>query len=277
MPTSAFFMTGDGVRLHYLAAGFGPMVVLLHGLAGTSREFVPTLDALARNHRVVALDQRGHGQSTRRPDDVSREAYVADVVALIERLSPGRPVHLVGQSMGAHTAMLTAAARPELVESLVLLECDAGGSDPHQASEVSEYFAAWPVPFRDRAAARMFLGESPLAVAWLDDLEEKPDGLWPRFDADIMAGCLGTLAAPRWREWGAVQAPTLAVYGGRGMFTNAQKDAFTGHRPGTRRVDVQLAGHDVHLENFPAWLDALQGFLPSRRRADVTEVELIGG
>ncbi|MGA7203535.1 MAG: GrpB family protein, partial [Specibacter sp.] len=134
-----------------------------------------------------------------------------------------------------------------------------------------------PVPFRDRAAARMFLGESPLAVAWLDDFEEEPDGLWPRFDADIMAGCLGALAAPRWREWEAVQAPSLAVYGGRGMFTNAQKDGFTGHRPGTRRVDVPLAGHEVHLEDFPAWLDALQGFLPSRRRADVTETELVGG
>lgn len=283
--TTADFTTSDGTRLHYVAAGSGPLVVLLHGLAGSSREFLPTLAALAPEYQAVAVDLRGHGQSMRRPGDLTREAFVADVVALIERLSPGRPVHLVGQSMGAHTAMLTAAAHPELVESLVLLECDAEGTAPASVATVAGYFDSWPVPFADRAAASAFLGDSALAAAWLDDLEDGPGGLWPRFDADIMAGCLQHLAESRCPEWESVQAPTLVVYGGNGMFTDKQRSDFATRRPGTVRVDVPLAGHDVHLENFPAWLKALREFLPSghptrpgdRRRADVTGVELVGG
>jgi len=82
-------MTRAGITLNYLVAGTGPAMVLLHGLAGSSWEFEPTIAALLPGYRVVALDQRGHGRSTRRPVDVSREAYVLDVAALIEGLSPG--------------------------------------------------------------------------------------------------------------------------------------------------------------------------------------------
>ncbi|MEU7020770.1 alpha/beta hydrolase [Streptomyces sp. NPDC046203] len=59
-------------------------------------------------HRVVVLDQRGHGASERRPRDVTREAYVADILAVIDRLGLHRPV-LIGQSYGGHTALLAAA------------------------------------------------------------------------------------------------------------------------------------------------------------------------
>lgn len=87
--------------------GDGPTVVLLHGLAGSSRELLPTAHALP-GYRVLLVDQRGHGASTRLPDDLSRDAFVGDVVAVIEELVPGRRATLVGQSMGAHTAFLVA-------------------------------------------------------------------------------------------------------------------------------------------------------------------------
>lgn len=122
---------GDGVELSFLACGTGQVVVILHGLAGESGEFAPTMARLAQQFRAVALDQRGHGRSTRRPSDVSRRAYVQDVVSLMGHVSPDAPVHLVGQSMGAHTAMLVAAFRPDLVQSLLLLEGDAGSSAVH--------------------------------------------------------------------------------------------------------------------------------------------------
>ena len=87
--------------------GDGPTVVLLHGLAGSSRELLPTAHALP-GYRVLLVDQRGHGASTRLPDDLSRDAFVGDVVAVIEELVPGRRATLVGHSMGAHTAFLVA-------------------------------------------------------------------------------------------------------------------------------------------------------------------------
>ncbi|WP_326769882.1 lysophospholipase (plasmid) [Streptomyces sp. NBC_01591] len=81
---------------------------------------------LSSGYRVVAVDQRGHGASERHPRDVSRAAYVADVIAVVDQLALPRPV-LVGQSLGGHTAMLTAAAHTGLVRALVLVEAGPAG------------------------------------------------------------------------------------------------------------------------------------------------------
>lgn len=101
----------DGTRIAVTdLGGAGRPVVLLHGLAGSSRELLPTAFALTDSFQVLLVDQRGHGQSTRRPADLSRGAHVDDVIAVIERFEPHRRVALVGHSMGAHTAFLVAAA-----------------------------------------------------------------------------------------------------------------------------------------------------------------------
>lgn len=242
-------------------AGSGQVVVILHGLAGDSGEFGPTIEALSDDFCVVALDQRGHGQSTRRPSDISRGSYVADVIALIEHVSPGNRVHLVGQSMGAHTAMLAAAKRPDFVDSLVLLEADAGSGSSEDASQLEAYFASWPVPFVDSAEAKKHLGDSPIATAWVAALEQRPDGLWPRFDADIMESCIRYVLVPRWDQWMSVHARTLVIYADNGMFSEQQKSEFVGFRPGTLRADLSNASHDAHLDQFDQWIDVLRGFL----------------
>ncbi|MBP2414659.1 pimeloyl-ACP methyl ester carboxylesterase [Arthrobacter stackebrandtii] len=254
-------MVRGPVELSYVVGGSGPVVVFLHGLAGESGEFAPTMAALVGGFRVIALDQRGHGRSTRRPSDLSREAYVQDVVALIDHVSPGQPVHLVGQSMGAHTAMLVAAARPDLVASLAMLEVDAGSGSSDDAAALGRYFAGWPVPFASRSAAQAFLGESPVAGAWVSALERRDGGLWPRFDADIMESCIRAVGVPRWDEWAAVKARTLVIYAENGMFTEAQKTGFVGHRRGTLRIDLPNAGHDAHLDQCEPWTEALQAYL----------------
>lgn len=72
----------DGVRLVCRdRGGPGEPVVLLHGLAGHAGEWEVVASRLIARYRVVAVDQRGHGASERHPQDVSRAAYVADVVA----------------------------------------------------------------------------------------------------------------------------------------------------------------------------------------------------
>ncbi|MDC0773445.1 alpha/beta fold hydrolase [Streptomyces sp. HD] len=110
----------DGVRLACRDWGeSGRPVVLLHGLAGHAGEWDELARRLSPRYRVVAVDQRGHGAAERHPEDVSRAAHVADVIAVMDQLALRRPV-LVGQSLGGHTAMLTAAAHPGLVGALVL-------------------------------------------------------------------------------------------------------------------------------------------------------------
>lgn len=252
--------TAPGVEIRcYDTGGSGPAVVILHGLAGSAREFFPTAAALPE-FRTVLMDLRGHGGSTRHPGDLSRGAYVADVVHVIEE-ALGHPVILVGQSMGAHTAMLVAAARPDLVVRLVLVEADSGGGISQDHAAMEEYFCSWPVPFPSRQAALAFLGGAPLAEAWAADLEERADGFWPRFDAGVMVAAISAVAVPRWAEWASVTAPTLAVYGGNGMFPEASKDEFVRRGRDVTRVDLPGASHDAHLDAFDAWMAALRGFV----------------
>lgn len=252
--------------------GDGPVVILLHGLAGSSRELLPTADALIDSFNVLLVDQRGHGRSTRRPDDLSRQAFVDDVVAVIEQLSPATKVALIGQSMGAHTAFLTAAARPDLVDRLVMLEGHVAGSDrPEDAKELGNHFASWPTSFADINEAREFLGESALAAAWINDLEPGPYGLCPRFDADIMQRAIEAVHEPRWAEWEHLAVPTLAVFAEHGMFTAEQKDELIRRRPATARVDLPGASHDAHLDAFDTWIEVLRSYLSrpvSGREAD---------
>jgi pimeloyl-ACP methyl ester carboxylesterase len=81
-------------------------------LAGHAREWPSTIEELRRDHRVIAIERRGHGGSTRRPGDVSRRAYVGDVLALLDELQVDQ-APVVGQSMDARTARLVAAEAPE--------------------------------------------------------------------------------------------------------------------------------------------------------------------
>lgn len=254
----------DGTTISFVfLEGSGPAVVLLHGLAGSSRELLPTARALA-GRRTILIDQRGHGSSTRVPGDVSREAFVADVVAVVEGDLEGEsaaPVDLVGQSLGAHTAMLVAAARPDLVHRLVLLEGNQGGGTADEHQELGDFFRSWDVPYPSREAAVEALGGGPLARAWATDLEERPDGLHPRFDADVMQAVIAGTAQPRWAEWESVTAPTLVVYADGGMFTPEQQGSFVQRGRDVTRADLTNASHDAHLDAFEEWIAVLRAFL----------------
>lgn len=247
--------------------GDGPTVLLLHGLAGSSRELLPTAEALS-GYRVLLVDQRGHGGSTRRPVALSRDAFVSDIVTVMEEFVPGRRVTLVGQSMGAHTAFLTAAARPDLVDGLVMLEGHVAGSgDPDEAAGLGRYFASWPVPFTDEVAAREFLGCDAIVDAWVADLQAIAEGLLPRFDADIMERTIAAVHEPRWTEWEALQVPTLAIFAKNGMFSDADKDELIRRRPATDRIDLSVGSHDAHLDAFDEWISALRRWLSSGTEA----------
>ena len=236
-------------------AGREPAVVMLHGLAGSATELVPTARAL-QDRAVILLDQRGHGRSTRRPRDRSRAAFVEDVAAVIRAQATG-PVDLVGQSMGAHTAMLVAASHPSLVRRLVLLETDQGSGSPEDREALRAYLESWEVPFATREGAAEALGGGALARAWAADLEQTVDGLRPRFDADVMVDVLAEVATPRWDEWQSVVAPTLVVYGERGMFAEEQRSAFVARNARASRIDLAGASHDAHLDAHEAWTRAL--------------------
>ncbi|MFD9726797.1 alpha/beta fold hydrolase [Streptomyces sp. NPDC059072] len=239
----------DGVRLSCRDwGGDGPAVVLLHGLAGHAGEWDAAARHLSSRHRVVAVDQRGHGGSERHPADVSRAAYVADVLAVADRLELGR-FALVGQSLGGHTAMLAAAAHPARVRALALVEAGPGGGKPETLAEIGGWFDSWPRPFPTREDAVAFLGGGPVGEGWAAGLERRDDGWWPRFDPGTMVRSLEENARRSWwEEWERVACPTLAVIGRNGIIDGREAEEMLRRRPDTLAVSVPGAGHDVHLE-----------------------------
>ncbi|WP_055604275.1 alpha/beta fold hydrolase [Streptomyces aureus] len=260
----------DGVRLSCRDwGGSGADVLLLHGLAGHAGEWDDTARLLRDSgHRVVALDQRGHGGSDRNPSDgdVSRAAYVADTVAVIDQLGLDRPV-LIGQSLGGSTALLTAAAHPGLPRALVLVEAGPGGANPGVQEQIGGWLRAWPVPFPSRAAAVAYLGGGTDAVGegWASGLEERADGLWPRFDPEVMVQSLDENATRAfWGEWAAITCPTLVVLGQGehgGIIGGEEYAEMVRRRPALHGTSLPGTGHDVHLERPGVLHRLIVGFL----------------
>jgi pimeloyl-ACP methyl ester carboxylesterase len=113
----------DGVTLALDDGGEGRPVVLAHGLTATRRYVVMGSNALQRSgHRVIAYDARGHGASSPAPDPgrYTYEDLGRDLEAVLDGLGIERAV-LAGASMGAHTLLWLALARPERVAGLVVI------------------------------------------------------------------------------------------------------------------------------------------------------------
>jgi pimeloyl-ACP methyl ester carboxylesterase len=253
-------VTGRDARLEALDfGGEGLSVLLLHGLAGTAVEWEETAAWLSATHRVVALDQRGHGRSERRPADVSREAFVADAIAAIDELALA-PAVLIGQSLGGHTAFLVATARPDLVGGLVIAEASPAEAKPGQPEAIRKLLSAWPA-FPSRAAAQEFFGgETPAARAWARNLDETQNGLVPAFEVDVMVDAIAAAADARWNEWRQIQAPTVIVRGERGDLSQEEAAEMTRALPTAKLVTLP-GGHDVHLDEPEEWRAAVEGFL----------------
>ena len=115
------FLDVDGVRLHYVEAGQGEPVVLIHGLNASTFSFRYTIPELAQSYRVVALDLQGFGYSERPAGaDYSLTALAEQVARVMERLGIERAT-VVGHSMGGAVAMRLAIGFPERVARLVLV------------------------------------------------------------------------------------------------------------------------------------------------------------
>lgn len=108
-----------GVDTFYLDAGSGPPVVLLHGLGATNASMLPTLLDLAKDHRVIAPDLPGFGDSTKPLLDYHAEFFAKWLVHFLDELGIER-AHLIGNSMGGRIAIETALRAPERVDRLVL-------------------------------------------------------------------------------------------------------------------------------------------------------------
>jgi pimeloyl-ACP methyl ester carboxylesterase len=120
----------NGVDLAWSDRGEGPAgtpaLVLVHGFTGSSHDYALNLEVLAADRRVVLLDQRGHGHSTktRHLEGYAIGQLVDDLAAFLAAVGGGR-VDLLGHSMGGRVVMGLVLSHPELVSSLLLMDTSA--------------------------------------------------------------------------------------------------------------------------------------------------------
>lgn len=120
-PPIGRFVEIDDVRLHYVDKGSGPVVVMLHGLAGNLRNFHALIDRLATDHRVIALDRPDCGYSaTLSGEHPDLHAQAALVARFMDKLDLQRPL-LIGHSLGGALALALALDHPDRVSALILI------------------------------------------------------------------------------------------------------------------------------------------------------------
>jgi pimeloyl-ACP methyl ester carboxylesterase len=115
------FAAVNGVRLHYLIAGSGDPVVLLHGYAETSHMWHPLIKVLANTHTVIAPDLRGAGQSSTPAGGYTKVEMAQDIHALVRKLGYER-IQIVGHDIGLMVAYAYAAQYPDEVERIALMD-----------------------------------------------------------------------------------------------------------------------------------------------------------
>lgn len=146
------FADVNGVRLHYLAAGQGEPIVLLHGYAQTSRMWLPLIQKLSKNNTVIAPDLRGFGDSSMPDKGYTKAVMAQDIHALVGSLGLGR-VRIVGHDIGLMVAYAYAAQYPSEVDRIVLMDAFLPG--------VGDWKEVWLL--RDLWHFH-FYGKTPLAL-----------------------------------------------------------------------------------------------------------------
>jgi pimeloyl-ACP methyl ester carboxylesterase len=159
----------NGVSLAYEDTGRGtPSLIFIHGMGCDHTHFAPQLAHERDNHRVVAVDLRGYGQSDKPKQDYSIAGFADDVAWLCRELEIHRPV-IVGHSMGSMIALDLAARRSELPAAIVALDAPLFVSPPVAEARGKAAQAMWTPAYQEVLRAYF----SSRAFAPTDDPERR--------------------------------------------------------------------------------------------------------
>jgi 3-oxoadipate enol-lactonase len=205
-------------EIHYVEKGNGFPMVLIHGLAGDHTAWAAPMETWSRDHRVLAFDNRGAGQSTQVDEPISTQDMARDTLALMDQVGIDR-AHVVGRSMGGAIAQHMALTAPERVHSLVVLASFAK-LDPigvrvlTNMREVLEWRDDWADHARHSVAnfvSPAFFNENPEVIAQIEALIGGETRL-PACYIRQNHACLEHDTVDRLPE---IECPTLILAGGR--------------------------------------------------------------
>lgn len=273
----------DGLQFHYRDWGdpAAPPLVLLHGYTSHARSWDTVARALAGRYRVLALDQRGHGESEW-AHDYHELRLVSDLASFVDTLELDS-FSMVGFSIGAYAACAFALLHPGRVRYLALAECFV--EDPSEArvpTEGSRHIDALrslPAAFAgdgEIVAAQAAAAYRPLAPfaseeelrRWMfTGLKQGPGDRWTwRYDPVLRVpgapGRLNPIVDVFDARLAAVTDSTLMVVGAE-SFQAEPAEQMARRNPGKHLVKIPQAGHWVPMDNPDGFLGAVSRFLAS--------------
>lgn len=260
-PPRGSFVHASPARLHYLEAGSGPTIVLLHGAFGTSEDFAHTLlQPLARTHRVLAFDRPGHGWSDRIEGRVNTpRVQAAAVRSAVHELGIEHPI-LLGFSYGGAVALAWALEFPGDPAALVLVNPAShpwpGG--PSRAYSLPAIPLLGPIFTHSIATpfARILADSSsknafaplPLSAEFSDHSPVSLELTPARFRANcedlrVLADCLAADAS----SYPGIRVPTLILSSREDQVASfaIHSESLAHEIPGARLVPFSPAGHQL--------------------------------
>jgi pimeloyl-ACP methyl ester carboxylesterase len=285
-------MEHEEIKLHghsvsYQRAGWGPLLVLLHGIAGSSDTWNDVIEELAERYTVVAPDLLGHGESAKPRGDYSLGAYASGIRDLLTALGHDRGT-VVGHSLGGGVAMQMAYQFPERCERLVLVSSGGLGREVHFLLRAASLPGSeWVLPvlaanriIRTGASVGALLGRVGMRAG--PDLEEMWRGFSSLNDVGARAAFIHTLRGivdpggqrvnATDRLYLAERVPTMLLWGERDPIIPVHHGR-AAHEliPGSRFESFPNAGHFPHRTDPRAFVRCLEDFIDSTEAADVNE------
>src|SRR3954449_7475280 len=280
-------ITLHGHCVSYRRAGWGPVVVLIHGITGSSVTWEDVIEPLAEKYTVVAPDLLGHGASAKPRGDYSLGAYASGIRDLLGALGHDRGT-IVGHSLGGGVAMQMAYQFPERCERLVLVSSGGLGR------EVNLILRAATLPGSELVIPLLASQRVLDAGSWLgrlvgragvragSDLDELWRGLASLHDAGARQAFVYTLrsivdpggqrVSARDRLYLAKEMPTLIMWGESDRIIPVHHGAEAHEAmPGSHFETFGGAGHFPHRDDPARFARALDDFIRSTEPAEITE------
>lgn len=259
------FLQLETLRVHLLDRGAGRPLLLLHGTGDNARTWDLLTPSLSETFRVLALDQRGHGESDWAVPPAYRcEDYMRDLTAVIDILGLDGMI-LLGHSMGALHATLYTARNPGRVASLIHVDIEPFPPDWNRRYLIGLYknlpdAYASPEEYTDEIARNApYARRERLRDLAMKSLTRKGDRWYRTYDREILArfdhyDLRGHLAD--------IRCPALVLRGAESRVLGQEAaERMARDLPAGELCEIPKATHPAHLDNPEAFRDAVMGFL----------------
>lgn len=256
-------------NFHYQISGASdgaPWIIFLHGLLGSSRNWLKITPAFEVNFKVLVFDQRGHGKSFKPSTGYAPEDFAGDLKFLMDELGIERSF-LVGHSMGGRNALCFAANFPERVSKLVIEDIGPVGA-PSLGFDLVKKLRAVPVPFSDKKLAKEYLeknfSDPKLAMFLYTSIGLDGDGraVWS-FNLDTIVEIIEKgRGQPRWKDIEALKGSTLLIRGEKSEeLPRSEFDEVLNRNKNIKGVEIAGAGHWVHFEKPAEFISEVKKFI----------------